>query len=385
MSASTVQPFHVAIDPSVIERIRGRLANACWAEAPDDDDDWTYGTDARWLRSFVQHWLECYDWQAAEQALNQWPQFMAEVEGQRIHFYHVKGSASRPRPLLLTHGWPGSVVEFLGSIERLAHPERFGGRAEDGFDVVIPSLPGYGFSPRPASPIGPRTVARLWRGLMVDALGYPTFAAQGGDWGAAVTHWLGIDHADVTKAIHLNMVPSWALPPAEKPDPAEAAFLARIASMRAKEMGYHLLQSTKPQTIALALTDTPLGFAAWVCEKFRTWGDTKGDIDSRFDRDTLITNLMLYLVNDAVGPAMWMYRGRFEEMAAGGAMPRVDIPVGIALFPAELIPYPPRAVAERGFAVARWTEMPAGGHFAALEEPVAFSDEVRAFFAQVGY
>ena len=385
MPTSPTQPFRVDVDTAVIERIRARLADARWAASPVDDQDWTYGTDARWLRSFVDHWLTSYDWRAAERELNMWPQFLAEVEGLRIHCYHVKGSASRPRPLLLTHGWPGSVIEFAACIERLAHPERFGGDAEDGFDLVIPSLPGYAFSQRPPRPIGPRTVARLWRSLMVDTLGYPTFVAQGGDWGAAVTHWLGIDHADVTQAIHLNMVPSWALTAAEKPDPEEVAFQAQIARMRAHEMGYHLVQSTKPQTISLALTDTPLGFAAWVCEKFRTWGDTKGDIDSRFDRNTLITNLMLYLVNDAVGPAMWMYRGRFEEMAAGGATPRVEIPVGIALFPAELIPYPPRAVAERGFAVARWTEMPAGGHFAALEEPEAFSNEVRAFFAQIGY
>ncbi|MCW5655294.1 epoxide hydrolase family protein [Hydrogenophaga sp.] len=386
MNPNRLQPFRVDIDPATIERIHHRLTNARWAAAPDDDADWTYGTDARWLRSLVEHWVTRYDWRAAEHELNRWPQFMAEVAGQRVHFYHVKGSAPRPRPLLLTHGWPGSVLEFLGCVERLAHPQRFGGQAEDGFDLVIPSLPGYAFSQRPSRPIGPRAVARMWRELMVDVLGYPAFAAQGGDWGAAVTNWLGAEHADVTRAIHLNMVPSWALQASAAPDAEEAQYLQRVAAMRAKEMGYHAVQSTKPQTLALALADTPLGFAAWVCEKFRTWSDTReGDIHSRFDRDTLITNLMLYLVNDAAGTSLWMYRGRADEFAAGGVAPRVEVPTGIALFPAEIIPYPPRAMVERGYAVARWTPMPAGGHFAALEEPVAFSDEVRAFFRQIGY
>lgn len=382
-TTSSAQPFRVAVPDAVIERIGHRLQQARWAVAPDDDDDWTYGTDARWLQRLVAHWLDGYDWRAAEAALNRWPHFTATVAGQRIHFIHVKGSAQRPRPLLLTHGWPGSVLEFLACIERLAHPERFGGRAEDGFDLVIPSLPGYGFSSAPPRPIGPRAVARLWRSLMTDVLGYRRFAAQGGDWGAAVTGWLGAEHGDVTHAIHLNMIASWVLKPSPSPGADEAAYHARVAAMRVQEMGYFMVQSTKPQTLALALSDSPLGFAAWVCEKFRTWGDTKGDIESRFSLDTLITNLMLYLVNDNVGPALWLYRGRAAEAAV--PMPRVERPTGVALFPAELIPYPPRALAEQAYAIARWTPMPAGGHFAALEEPVAFSDEVRSFFAEVGF
>ncbi|TFZ02834.1 epoxide hydrolase [Ramlibacter henchirensis] len=382
---AAMETFRVEIDDAVVERIRRRLLEARWAAEPDDDTDWKYGTQAQWLRGLVEYWTSSYDWRAAERELNRWPQYRASVAGQDIHFYHVKGSASRPRPLLLTHGWPGSVLEFLGCVERLAFPERNGGNAEEGFDLVIPSLPGYGFSARPPRPIGPRAVAKIWRSLMVDVLGYREFAAQGGDWGAGVTSWLGIDHADVTKAIHLNMVPSWVFAPAERPDAEEAQYHARVAAVRAAELGYFVVQSTKPQTVALALTDSPLGFAAWVCEKFRSWGDTRGDIHSRFSRDTLITNLMLYLVNDAVGPAIWMYRGRAEESPPGSKVPRVEVPTGVACFPAEFIPYPPRTVAERAYAVARWTEMPAGGHFAALEEPQAFSDEVRAFFSQVKF
>lgn len=374
-----MEPYRVELAPAVLERLRSRLAAAHWAPAPDDDADWTYGTDRRWLQGLVDHWLHRYDWQAAQARLNAWPQFVARVDGIDIHFYRVRGSAARP--LLLTHGWPGSVVEFLGCIERLAFPERFGGDARDGFDVVIPSLPGYGFSGRPARPIGPRRVAALWRSLMVDHLGCRRFFAQGGDWGAAVSTWLGADHADVVAGIHLNMLPSWFMPEAVEPaTPELAQYRARVQRLRAQEMGYFFEQSTKPQTIGLALADSPLGFAAWVCEKFRTWGDTRGDIGSRFSHDTLITNLMTYLATDSVASAIWLYRGRADE---GGGDPRVHVPTAVALFPAEPIPYPPRALAELRYEITRWTEMPAGGHFAALEEPVAFCGDVRAAFAEL--
>lgn len=377
-----MKPFRVDVHQATIDRIRDRLASAHWASAPKDDVNWMYGTDAAWLRELVDYWIEGYDWRTAERGLNHWPQYRAVVDGLDIHFYYVKGTSGRRRPLLLTHGWPGSVLEFQACVKHLANSD---GAEREGFDLVIPSLPGYAFSGRPSTPMGPRAVARLWRKLMVDVLGYPEFVAQGGDWGAAVTSWLGIDHADVTRAIHLNMLPSWIFPPTASPDADEQAYHARVAKVRATEMGYFAVQSTKPQTIALGLSDSPMGFAAWVCEKFRSWGDTNGDIYSRFSRDTLITNLMLYLVNDAVASSIWMYRGRADEGASGGPVPRVSVPTGVACFPAEFIPYPPRSVADRAYAIERWTSMPAGGHFAALEEPRAFSDELRAFCSQIGY
>jgi pimeloyl-ACP methyl ester carboxylesterase len=229
------------------------------------------------------------------------------------------------------------------------------------------------------------SVARLWRSLMVDTLGYRSFVAQGGDWGAAVSSWLGIDHADVTRAVHLNMVPSWSMVPSVDPAPDELTYHARVATLRAQEMGYFAVQSTRPQTLALALSDTPLGFAAWVCEKFRNWGDRSKSIDERFDKDTLITNLMAYLVNGSVGPALWMYRGRAEESPVGSLQPRVEVPVGVALFPSEVIPYPPLDLARTAYNVVRWTPMLAGGHFAALEQPEAFSQELREFCVQIGF
>lgn len=380
-TAPAIRSFVVDVAASRVEAIRQRLAKAVWTYAPEDDADWQYGTDVRWLRSFVEHWTGAYDWKAAQARLNRWPQFMTEIEGIDLHFYHVKGSNSRPRPLVLTHGWPGSVLEFQGVIDRLAHPERFGGDPEQGFDVVAPSLPGYAFSGRPAAPIGPRRVASLWRTLMVDRLGYNRFGAQGGDWGSAVSSWLGADHPDVTAGIHLNMVSSWVGATGDAASEAEATYRRDLATVQRLGFGYHGELSTKPQTIGIALSDSPLGFAAWVTEKFRDWGDTAGDIDARFDRDDLITNLMLYLLNDAVNASGWIYRGRVAEAAGGGyADMKVDVPTAVAVFPAEFIPYPPRDVAERFYNIARWTCMTAGGHFAALEEPVALSDDVRAFF-----
>jgi microsomal epoxide hydrolase len=378
-----ITDFSVAVPPEVLARIRDRLANAHWADTPDDDADWTYGTDRRWLQGLVDHWLHRHDWQSCEAWLNRWPQYTTTVDGIRIHFYRVRGSSARPRPLLLTHGWPGSVVEFLGCIDRLAFPARFGGDARDGFDVVIPSLPGYGFSGKPPRPIGPRRIAALWRKLMVEQLDCPRFVAQGGDWGAAVSTWLGAEHADACAGIHLNMLPTWSLGDTSSDSgPDLADYLDRVARLRAREMGYFFEQSTKPQTIGLALADSPLGFAAWVCEKFRTWGDTHGDIGSRFPHDMLITNLMTYLATDSVASAIWLYRGRADERATP---PRVTVPTAVALFPAEPIPYPPRRLAERSLSISRWTAMKAGGHFAALEEPDAFCSDVQAAFRETPF
>lgn len=377
-----VRPFEVRADRTEVARIRRRLLDARWPPGTDDGGGWAHGIDLAWLRSFVDHWTTAYDWDAAEAGLNRWPQFRTEIDGIDIHFYHIRGSANRPRPLVLTHGWPGSVIEFHGVIDRLAHPERFGGRAEDGFDLIIPSLPGYGFSGRPPGPIGPRRIAGLWRTLGVERLGYTRLVAQGGDWGSGVSTWLGADHADVVAGIHLNMVSGWSAPPDAAISDEEADYRRRLKAVRNRSFGYHTVQTHSPQTIGLLLGDSPLGFAAWVLEKFRNWGDTGGDIDSRFERDTLITNLMIYLLNDAAATSTWLYRGRAEEAETGQYEGlRVRVPTGVALFPAEFIPYPPRAVAERTYDIARWTPMPAGGHFAALEEPERLSDDIRAFFA----
>jgi microsomal epoxide hydrolase len=369
------RPFRVGVPDSVLDGLSARLALSHVGYAPLDEDAWRHGTSARYLEDLLDHWRVRFDWRKSEVRLNEFPQFKAQVEDIDVHFYHVQGSGPDRRAIILTHGWPGSVLEFLDVIDRLANPERFGGRREEGFDVVVPSLPGYGFSSRPSAPIGPRRVAELWRKLMVDILGYPRFFAQGGDWGAAVTSWLGSDHPDVVGGIHLNLLLGTL---AEDHSPEARLWRAKLNAVRVAESGYAHEHATRPQTIGLALSDTPLGFASWVIEKFQRWGDTGGDIESRFDKDTLLTNIMIYLVNDAVTSAIWMYYGADQE-AARYTHP-VTVPSALALFPGEFLPIPPRSVAERLLNLQRWTEMPSGGHFAALEEPAAFADDVRSFF-----
>jgi pimeloyl-ACP methyl ester carboxylesterase len=367
--SSAPRPFQVNVPDAVIERIWRRIEDAKVTYAPDDDADWRYGTDAHYLRAFLAYWREQYDWRAAERTLNRYDQFLCAVEGIDIHFLHVKGVGDGKRTtLLITHGWPGSTHEFH---EAAAH------LAAAGFDLVIPSLPGYGFSGRPARPMGPRRVAALWRSLMVEHLGIERFGVQGGDWGSAVSIWLANDAPDCVIGLHLNM----CLPPPKLgAGAAETAWRAEIGAVMQAHSGYMFEQMTKPQTIALALADTPAGYAAWVLEKFHGWGDTKGDIESRFSKDWLITNLMIHLVNDATTSMIWMYRGVMEEQMAGVGEVAVRVPTAGALFPAEFLPWPPRAVAERYFNIHRWTEMKSGGHFAALEEPTAFAYDVAEFF-----
>lgn len=367
MANHVPQPFTVAVPDAVLDLIRRRLELSSEKRyAPMDDRDWTYGTDAGWLSDLRRHWLESYDWRAAELHLNRLPHFKATVDGMDIHFIHLRGNGTG-LPLVLTHGWPGSFFEFDRVVEPLAAL---------GFDVVVPSLPGFGFSGRPDGIVGPRRVASLWRRLMVDVLGYARFGAQGGDWGSAVTTWLGRDHADVVAGIHLNLFMGPVTPTAA--DDAETlAWRQRLMAVQQMQSAYMMEQATKPQTIGLALADNPLGFAAWIMEKFHGWGDTKGDVDRRFGKDALLTNAMTYLVNDTVQSAIWMYRSIFTEARSDD---RISVPTGCALFPAEFLPYPPRGVAERVYNIVRWTEMPAGGHFAAMEEPAAFTREVAEFF-----
>lgn len=367
---SLVRPFAIDVPQPVLDRLRAKLALARVGYAPADDCDWRYGTDAAWLATLLDYWRDGYDWRAAETALNRWPHFKARIGDLDIHFIRVcPTNANGHPPIVLTHGWPGSFYEFDAAIPLLV---------AQGFDVVVPSLPGYGFSDRPATPIGPRAVAVLWRRLMTEALGYPRFFAQGGDWGSAVTTWLGRDHDDVVAAIHLNL----AMAPADSSDDddATARWREELGAVQRASSSYMMQQATKPQTIGLALADSPLGFAAWVSEKFHGWGDTRGNIESRFSKDQLLTNIMIYLVNDAVQSAIWMYRTIFTEPRDGK---RVAVPTGVALFPAEFIPYPPRSGAERAYNITRWTEMPAGGHFAAMEEPAAFAAEVGGYFASI--
>ncbi|MDP8999545.1 MAG: epoxide hydrolase [Myxococcota bacterium] len=371
--------FRVAIDPAVVDGVRARVRAA---SLPDPiGEGWEHGTDVEYVRAFREHWVERYAWSRAEERLNAHPQFVAEIGGLDIHFYWEKASRPSAPAIVLTHGWPGSAVEFLGAIEKIAHPERFGGVAGDGFDVVVPTLPGFGFSGKPRAPIGPRETARLWRRLMTEVLGYECFFAQGGDLGSMVTAYLGGEHADVVRAIHLNFVPVREVAPVAM-TAEERAWSEAANEYRALELDYFRLLMHKPQTLAFALADSPLGCAAWMLEKFRSWSDCGGDLDAAFGKDDLITNVMLYVATGRADSSLWFYRGFFLE--AGGRTHSPDavaVPTGIAIFPRDMINgRPPRSWAERDYRVVRWREMPRGGHFACMEQPDLFVSEVREYF-----
>ncbi len=374
-----VQPFQIEVPEQTLARIRAKVAAYVWHEMPEDGG-WTYGTNLDYMKELCAHWLEAFDWRAQEAALNRMPQFTAPVEGIPIHFLHEKGSGPAPLPLIISHGWPGSVFEFSEIIAPLAHPERFGGSVDDAFDVIAPSLPGFGFSGKPGRPMGPRKIAGLFAELMTGVLGYDGYVAQGGDWGGAISSWLGYEHAPACRGIHINIMTMRA---ADGPQgAAEEAWAARFKQEQALEMGYRTIQATKPQTLSYAMMDSPVGVAAWIIEKWNSWSDTEGDdIESVYTKDQLLTNVMVYLVTGTFNTASWIYFGRREE---GGRLlspegRRVEVPTGCALFPAELLSWPPRSYVERVYNVTHWTEMPRGGHFAAVEQPDLLVEDIRSF------
>ena len=376
---TSIQPFRIDVPDEILDRIRARVAEYPWHEMPDDGG-WGYGTNLDYLKELCAYWLEVFDWRKQEAVINRFSHYTAPVDGIDLHFIHEKGSGPAPLPLIISHGWPGSIVEFLDIIDPLAHPERFGGNADDAFDVVAPSLPGFGFSSRPSRPIGPRKVASLFNTLMTGALGYNGYLAQGGDWGGAISTWLGFDHAPACRAIHINIL--MMRHPDGPQGPEEERWAAEFEREQLMENGYRIQQATKPQTLSYAMMDSPVGVAAWIIEKFNSWSDTDGDdIESVYTKDLLLTNIMVYLVTRTFNTASWIYYGRREE---GGRLlspegKRVEVPTAMALFPAELLSWPPRSYAGRLYNIVRWTEMPHGGHFAALEQPQLFIEDIRAF------
>ena len=375
------RPFHLSIPQARLDAIAARVAAYPWFAAPDDEGAaWSRGVNTAFLKKLCAHWLERYDWRHAEAALNRYPQFLTTIDGLDVHFVHVVGEAGGKRPLILTHGWPGSHYEFWASIDKLAFPSRHGGDARDAFDLVIPSLPGYGFSGKPRRPLGQRATARMFDALM-QQLGYERYLAQGGDWGSLVTSWLGVDAAPRCRAIHLNMVPfrgEGAAPSTE----AEIAWATHMVKAMQAEGAYFQEQSTKPQTLAHALMDSPVGTAAWIVEKFHGWSDLgdHGDLERVYTLDQLLTNVMIYLVTDSIATSVWYYRARFEEQASLAPGQRCETPTAVAVYPGERVfAAPPRSWAERSYNIVRWQEMADGGHFAAMEKPDAFVADLRAW------
>jgi pimeloyl-ACP methyl ester carboxylesterase len=377
-----IEKFTINVPDAVLADLKRRLDATRWPDSLENVS-WECGSSLGYMKSLADYWRNGYDWRRQEAALNQLPQFRAAFDGFHIHFVHVRSKGPNPLPLIITHGWPGSFAEMVKLIPLLTDPVAHGGRAEDAFDVVVPSLPGYGFSDRPTERgMNPTRVAGLWARLMAD-LGYERFAAQGGDWGSAISTALGLDHSERIIGIHLNYIAGRFLlgGTLNQPqgDDVGKSYLAELRGWWDLEGGYSHLQSTRPQTLGYGLNDSPVGLAAWIVEKFRVWSDCAGDPERVFTRDELLTNVMIYWVTQTATSSTRLYYETREHPLQLSPANRVKPPVAVAVFPME-IAMPPRALAERGYNIARWTAMPRGGHFAAMEQPGLLAQDLREFF-----
>jgi microsomal epoxide hydrolase len=377
-----VRPFTIDVADSVLDDLRQRLADTRW---PDEmpNSGWDYGSNLAYLKDLVEYWRTEFDWRAQEAKLNAFSHFKSEVDGLDIHFIHEKGKGPNPIPLVITHGWPSCFFEMTKIIPLLADPASHGGDAADSFDVVAPSLPGFGFSDHAQDRgMEVQRVAGMWNKLMTQNLGYPKFAAQGGDIGSGVTARLGYAHADTLYGIHLTSItrPTPYLGPGSSPvTEAEQALITQRDKWFADEGGYNHIQGTKPQTLAYGLNDSPAGLAAWIVEKYRTWSDCGGDVEKSYTKDELLTIVTIYWVTQTISSSTRMYYENQKSLWTMNKDEKVPAPAGMAMFPQE-ISKPPREWGERSYDVQRWTEMTSGGHFAALEEPQLLAEEVRAFF-----
>lgn len=376
---SAPRPFQLSVPQSVLDDLQQRLARARWAETPPMQP-WSTGTSVDYLKGLVDYWQHGYDWRTHEARLNAFRQFTVPLSGIDVHYIHEEGKGPDPMPLLLSHGWPGSVFEFHKILPMLTDPARFGGDPGDAFTVVAPSLPGYTFSYKPGQKrFKLEEIADTFAALMTDVLGYEKFAAQGGDWGAFVTSRMGYAYPERLHGIHLNLLAIRRDPKMlENPTPEEKAFGEQLEHWLKEEIGYQWIQGTKPTTLSVGLTDSPIGLAAWLVEKFERWTDCDGNPENALTRDEMLTDIMLYWVTGAIGSSFWPYYARMH-----GPWPipdAVKVPMGYAQFPREILS-PPRSVAEKMYHnIQRWTVMSKGGHFAALEQPEALAHEIREFF-----
>ncbi len=377
-----IEKFTINISDSLLADLRRRLDTTRW---PDELENvgWELGSRLGYMKSLADYWRNGYEWRRQEATLNQLPQYRVALDGFHVHFVHARSKHPKPLPLIITHGWPGSFVEMVKLIPLLTDPVAHGGSAEDAFDVIVPSLPGYGFSDRPTERgMSPFKVAALWARLMT-ALGYERFAAQGGDWGSTISTAIGLNHAQRIIGIHLNYIAGRFLFGGtlnQTPeDETSKSYLAELRAWTDLEGGYSHIQGTKPQTLAYALNDSPIGLAAWIVEKFRTWSDCNGELEAIFTRDELLTDVMIYWVTETLNSSVRLYYESREQPLQLSPANRVEVPVAVAVFPKE-IPMPPRALAERGYNILRWTRMPKGGHFAAMEQPGLLAQDIREFF-----
>jgi pimeloyl-ACP methyl ester carboxylesterase len=376
-----IETFRVEVDGAVLEDLRSRLDRTRFPDQPEDTA-WDAGLPVDYLRELVGYWREAYDWRAEEERLNGFEHFRTRIDGQSIHFIHARSPHPDALPLLITHGWPGSVVEFLDLIPRLTDPPAYGGRTEDAFHVIAPSLPGYGFSEPPRQRgWDVRRIALAFIVLM-DRLGYPRYGAQGGDWGAQVTTRVATLDPEHCAAIHLNMPVGRRPGTAGKLTAEEQGDLAAMGEFQREEAAYATEQGTKPQTIGAALNDSPAGLLAWIVEKFRTWSDCDGHPENCFSRDQLITNVMLYWVTQTAASAARLYWETNQTGVLKEKLPFIRVPTGVARYPKEVLRWPRSWVAEQ-YNLTHWAVMPKGGHFAAMEQPELFAQDLVEFFRTV--
>ncbi|MEN7547603.1 epoxide hydrolase family protein [Rapidithrix thailandica] len=374
------KPFRIEVTQEILDDLQIRLKQTRWTDEPQDAG-WNFGTDPNYLKELVHYWQNEYDWYKQEALLNQYPHYKADIDGISIHFIHVKGKGDNPRPLLLTHGWPDSFYRFHKVIPMLTNPAGNGGKPLEAFDVVIPSIPGFGFSDKVA--LNDDRTAQLWAKLMSDVLAYDSYLAAGGDMGTGITKSLANQYPDKVRAIHLtdvgypNGTEDWSTMSA-----AEQEFGQFIQQWFYTEGAFNMLQSTKPQTLGYGLNDSPVGLASWILEKFNSWSDNQGNIENSFSKDELLTNIMIYWVTQTINSSIRTYAMNARAMYSGGlkSSQYVEVPTGVAIFPGEAPT--PKEWAERLTNVKQFSKMPQGGHFATMEEPELWVNELRAFFSE---
>ncbi len=373
-----IRLFTIDVPDEVLVDLRDRLARTRW---PDqiEGTGWSLGTDTAYLKELCAYWQDRYDWRAEEAKLNAWAHGLTEIDGQTLHFLHARSKHEDAFPLVITHGWPGSIVEFQKILPMLTDPTAHGGRAEDAFHVVCPSMPGYGFSgPTRERGWDPKRIAAAEIELM-RRLGYARYGAQGGDWGSMVTSQIGAQDPAQCAGIHLNMV--IAMPQEGELSETEKKWTEDTAAFAGQEAGYQQIQGTKPQTLGVGLNDSPAGLCGWIVEKFRQWSDCGGDVESVYTKDELLTNVMVYWVTGTINSSIRLY---FEVMQGGTAIPteKVEVPTGCAIFPREVYKAP-LAWAKASYHVTHYEVYEEGGHFAAMEQPEVLAKDLRSFFATV--
>ena len=380
-----IKRFKVSVSNNTLNQIYSKVKKYPWKDVKKLES-WTHGTNHYYLKEVSKYWTTKFKWKKQEKKINSFSNYITKVDGINVHFIKEKGSGKNPTPLLLLHGWPGSIIEFLDIIKKLAHPEKYGGRKEDAFEVIVPSLPGFGFSGSPRKPLGPRAIAKIMNKFMEKNLGYKKYIAQGGDWGATICNWLGYDHSKSCKAIHVNCLTMRH--PKGPQNAEEKKWEKKFIKDQIMEEGYRTIQATKPQTLAYSMNDSPVGVAAWILEKFYSWSDIKdGNIESTYTKNVLLTNIMIYLITNTFNSASWIYFGRREE--GGRNFPKnfkkINVPAGIAKFPKEMLEWPPKSYLERIFKIIHFTEMKKGGHFAALEQPDLLVNDLRKFLRGLNF